>query len=132
MTFFHTFSPQGRGEQKPLEILPSPPGRAWSRGAGPGEGAGRWPLVLAATVLVLVAGAGVAWFLSQHRHAPTQLVERQLTANPPEDWVTGAAISPDGKHLAYNDQTGLYLRSIDSGEITADGRRLSFLKAVWA
>jgi Tol biopolymer transport system component len=30
--------------------------------------------------------------------------------------VTGAAISPDGKYIAYDDHTGLYLRSIDSGE----------------
>jgi Tol biopolymer transport system component len=27
-----------------------------------------------------------------------------------------AAISPDGKYIAYNDQTGLYLRSVESGE----------------
>jgi Tol biopolymer transport system component len=70
-------------------------------------------------VLVMVAGAAVAWFVTRHRHAPTQPIERQLTANPPEDWVSGAAISPDGKHVAYCDQTGLYLRSIDSGETHA-------------
>ena len=79
----------------------------------------QWPLVLAATVLLLLAGAGVAWFLTRHRRPQTQLAERQLTANPTEDFVTGAAISPDGKHIAYNDQTGLYLRSIDSGETHA-------------
>ena len=33
--------------------------------------------------------------------------------------MSGAAISPDGKFLAYVDQTGLYLRSIDSGETRA-------------
>jgi Tol biopolymer transport system component len=44
------------------------------------------------------------------------MIERQLTANPLEDYVSGAAIAPDGKHVAYVDQTGLYLRSIDSGE----------------
>ena len=69
-------------------------------------------------LLVLLAGAGVAWFVT-HRHTPTQVAERQLTANPPEDYVTGAAISPDGKHIAYHDLTGLYLRSIDSGETHA-------------
>src|SRR6516165_2847683 len=30
-------SPPGRGEPKSLEVLPSPSGRGWSRGAGPGE-----------------------------------------------------------------------------------------------
>src|SRR6516162_4165370 len=112
-------SPPGRGEPKSLEVLPSPSGRGWSRGAGPGEGARRWPLVLAATVLVLVGGGGIAWFVARHPHAPAQLAERQLTANPTEDWVIGAGISPDGKRIAYSDQTGLYLRSIDSGETHA-------------
>lgn len=42
--------------------------------------------------------------------------EQQLTANPLEDRVTAAAISPDGKYVAYHDLTGLYLRSIESGE----------------
>jgi Tol biopolymer transport system component len=37
-------------------------------------------------------------------------------ANPQEDWVFAAAISPDGKYVAYVDQTGLLVRSIDSGE----------------
>jgi serine/threonine protein kinase/Tol biopolymer transport system component len=78
-----------------------------------------WPLVLAATVLVLAAGAAIAWFVTRHRHPQTEVVERQLTSNPPEDWVTGVAISPDGKHIAYHDQTGLYVRAIDSGETHA-------------
>jgi Tol biopolymer transport system component len=36
-----------------------------------------------------------------------------------EDWVSSAAISPDGEHVAYTDQTGLYVRSIGSGETHA-------------
>jgi len=69
--------------------------------------------------LVLAAGAGVAWFVTHYRHPPTQLAERQLTANPPEDNVMTAAISPDGKDIAYTDHVGLYLRSIDSGGVRA-------------
>ena len=79
----------------------------------------RWPSVLAATVLVLLAGAAIAWFVTRHPEPQKQLTERQLTANPTEDWVTSAAISPDGKHIAYRAQTGLYIRSIDSGETHA-------------
>jgi eukaryotic-like serine/threonine-protein kinase len=79
----------------------------------------RWPLMIAAAALVLAAGAGMVWFLKGQHHAQTELAERQVTANPPEDWVTGAAISPDGKQIAYHDQTGLYLHSIDSGETHA-------------
>jgi serine/threonine protein kinase/Tol biopolymer transport system component/DNA-binding winged helix-turn-helix (wHTH) protein len=70
-------------------------------------------------VLVLAAAAGVAWLLTQHRHAEYKPIERQITANPPENFVTGAAISPDGKYVAYDDHLGLYLRSIDSGETRA-------------
>ena len=75
----------------------------------------RWPLVLAATVLVLVASAAIAWFVTRHPQPQKQLAERQLTANPAEDNVITAAISPDGKYIAYRDQTGLYVRSIRFG-----------------
>jgi Tol biopolymer transport system component len=42
--------------------------------------------------------------------------ELQITANPSEDWVSGGAISPDGRRAAYHDGTGLYVRFIESGE----------------
>ena len=92
----------------------------------------RRPLVLAAAVLVLAAGAGVAWFVTHRRHAQTQPAERQLTANPPEDSLTGAAISPDGKHIAYHDLTGLYVRSIDSGETHAVALPEGFQNRIWS
>jgi len=47
---------------------------------------------------------------------PSQVVETRLTANPEEARVTGAAISPDGKYLAFSDKYGCYLRQIDTGE----------------
>ncbi len=40
----------------------------------------------------------------------------QLTANPLEDAVVSAAISPDGRYLAYADSLGLSLRLVESGE----------------
>jgi Tol biopolymer transport system component len=43
-------------------------------------------------------------------------VVRRLTANPEEDRVTAAALSVDGKHLAFSDRKGLHLRDVDSGE----------------
>jgi DNA-binding winged helix-turn-helix (wHTH) protein/Tol biopolymer transport system component len=43
--------------------------------------------------------------------------ERRLTANPEEARVTGAALSADGKFLAYSDRAGMHLREVDSGEI---------------
>ncbi|HEY6290897.1 MAG TPA: protein kinase [Terriglobia bacterium] len=77
---------------------------------------GRWPLILAIVALILAAIGGVAWLLRSQDRTPTEVSEREITANPPEDWVEAAAISPDGKYVTYYDQTGLYLRSIDSGQ----------------
>jgi len=67
-------------------------------------------IVLVSTALVL---ATFEWMRWPPRHS---LLQRQLTFNSPESWIVGAAISPDGKYLAYVDPTGLYVRSIDSGE----------------
>jgi len=39
--------------------------------------------------------------------------EHRLTANPIENMIKDAAISPDGSMLAYVDQVGLFLRRID-------------------
>jgi Tol biopolymer transport system component len=43
--------------------------------------------------------------------------------------VNTAAISSDGKYIAYNDQTGLYLRSVASGETHAVSLPAGFSKA---
>jgi WD40-like Beta Propeller Repeat len=78
----------------------------------------RWPLLLG--VLALIAASGLVWLLTQRAPTPrSELTRRQLTANPLEDYVITAAISPDGKYIAYHDQTGLYLRAVDSGETHA-------------
>jgi Tol biopolymer transport system component len=47
---------------------------------------------------------------------PPKPVERQLTANPAGAPVTAAALSPDGKSLAYADERGVYLKTLASGE----------------
>jgi Tol biopolymer transport system component len=50
------------------------------------------------------------------RQPAVQIKERRLTANPSEVPVRSAVISPDGKYVAFSDDTGFYLRQIDSGE----------------
>jgi eukaryotic-like serine/threonine-protein kinase len=76
----------------------------------------RWPVWPAGLLAVILVGVGTAWFMARRTTTRPEPTERQLTANPMEDYVSGAAISPDGKYLAYVDRTGLYLRLIDSGE----------------
>ena len=68
-------------------------------------------------VALILAALGFGYIWIRGRLAPAaEPTEQQLTANPPEDYVSCAAISPDGKHLAYVDQTALLVRSVASGE----------------
>jgi hypothetical protein len=48
--------------------------------------------------------------------SPRTLTERELTANPSENPVYAASISPDGRYLAYADFTGVFLKTLETGE----------------
>ena len=71
--------------------------------------------------LVLLGGLAIVrrWEASKPGAGPQgEVVRRQLTARAPGDPVTWAAISRDGKYLAYSDKTWkMYLLQIDSGEL---------------
>ena len=54
-------------------------------------------------------------FYWQHKAAPQALQETQLTTNASEASLTAAAISSDGKYLAFADEHGLYVRETGSG-----------------
>jgi len=82
---------------------------------------------LALILLVLAIGAGFAWRLARTPDAPPQWKQRRLTANPADQPVTHAAISPDGKYLAYSDQRGLHLELVDTGQ----DQRIQAEQAVW-
>jgi hypothetical protein len=76
----------------------------------------RW---IAASVLLIAVTAGAValgkWGYLP-RHTPAAQMPRQLTANPPEDPVMVASLSPDGRTVAYADFAGIHLRRIDTGE----------------
>ena len=74
----------------------------------------RWRIVAVAAVLLIAVTVG--WIVSRRWVGPPQVQQRRLTANPEEDPITGAVISPDGRYLAFSDNTGFYLREIDGGE----------------
>src|SRR5207249_4126665 len=61
--------------------------------------------------------SGLVWFAS-HRTPPSppELKPRRLTANPAGNPAMDAHISPDGKYLVYDDQAGIHLQVIDTGE----------------
>jgi serine/threonine protein kinase len=74
--------------------------------------------VAAGTVVLLLAGA-TFWF-AQRQPSPTQTLPdlklRQLTINSSENLVTGGAISPDGKYLAYTDAKGIHVKLVGTDE----------------
>jgi serine/threonine protein kinase len=80
----------------------------------------KWPIWALALAVLVMAGLVVAWFAShtQGSQMQTTLVAQQrLTTNPAENAISGAAVSPDGRYLAYADRTGTYLRVFSTGEV---------------
>jgi len=75
----------------------------------------RWrQLVLAAVLLGMIA-LGILWFVNRRAQSPAVLPDTmlsQLTFNSSENRVTGGAISPDGKYLAYTDLKGMHIKVV--------------------
>jgi eukaryotic-like serine/threonine-protein kinase len=69
--------------------------------------------------VVIVAGLalGVRWLMNRSNGPTGPLTERMLTHNSSENRAVAAAISPDGKFLAYGDPKGLHLTTIETGEV---------------
>jgi Tol biopolymer transport system component/DNA-binding winged helix-turn-helix (wHTH) protein len=76
-----------------------------------------WKLILFAALVTLTAFAVLTFVLWRHQAHREGIVERQLTTNSQENSVTSMAISPDGRQLAFADNTGLFLKLIHTGEI---------------
>jgi Tol biopolymer transport system component len=64
-------------------------------------------------------GTGAGWVAGRRLNPVASISQQRLTANPSDDPVTSAVISPDGKYLAFADRTGLFLRIIGTGETHA-------------
>jgi len=80
-------------------------------------------LALGALIFLALLGGGLGivrrWEASKPVPGPQRdVVRRQLTANAPGDQIISAAISRDGKYLAYSDKAWkMYLLQIDTGEL---------------
>jgi Tol biopolymer transport system component/DNA-binding winged helix-turn-helix (wHTH) protein len=72
--------------------------------------------VLAMLVVCATAFAGGAAYLLLRASPAKKIQQRRLTVNPSGMPVDRAIISPDGKYLAYSDQTGMHLQLIGSNE----------------
>jgi serine/threonine protein kinase len=88
--------------------------------ATPARMSARSRIALAAGVSVLIVtgsltASWLGWFARLASAPPNLATARQITSNPMDDPVVRAAISPDGKYVAYTDLEGLHLRLIKSG-----------------
>jgi serine/threonine protein kinase len=82
------------------------------------KGEFRWRTAAVIAAFMLVSTV-LVWFGTRPTTRPTnrEFRQRQLTVNSSENPVTGGAISPDGKYLAYTDLDGIHLKLVESGEI---------------
>src|SRR3984893_3817330 len=79
-------------------------------------GANRWLWAISATCLIALA-ATFTWIMrTSSPIVPSELKQRQLTSNSVGNAVANGAISPDGKYLAYVDQSGVHVQLIASGD----------------
>ena len=71
-----------------------------------------------AIFVAIAAAAGIVlWRFSLSKRSGVRvLMQRSITANPTENPVYAAAISPDGRYLAYADFTGVFVRLLETGE----------------
>src|SRR6516225_4187310 len=76
-----------------------------------------WQPWLAAILAVLTMGAAAAWYGWWRWSPKPELKQRRLTTNSSEIPVLASAISPDGRYLAYSDDSGIHLSVIDTAEI---------------
>ena len=76
----------------------------------------RWRVVVLAMLGIIMTAIVAFWYATHLAHAKPELKQRRLTANPLEYPVSGAAISPDGKYLAYSDPAGIHVKLIETGE----------------
>ena len=75
----------------------------------------RWWILASLSVLILVGlSIAITVFFMPHPAAPPR-----ISVSPPillDDPVRAAAISRDGRYLAFSDETGFFLRQIETGE----------------
>jgi DNA-binding winged helix-turn-helix (wHTH) protein/Tol biopolymer transport system component len=73
-------------------------------------------LQVGAVAVGLALGVGV-WFALHRSSKPVpELTQRRVTFNSASKTVAGAAISPDGKYVAYSDTRGIHVKLLSTSE----------------
>jgi Tol biopolymer transport system component/DNA-binding winged helix-turn-helix (wHTH) protein len=78
-----------------------------------------WVVAAVAAIMLVVSGVALGFFVASRDFAPARVT--RLTANPVDDPIISAAISHDGRYLAFSDEDGFYLRQVDTGETHSIG-----------
>jgi len=81
---------------------------------------------LAVACFAMLVIAGLIWAMWRSPLRRRDITERKLTSNSFENRVSSASVSPDGKYLAYADNTGVYLKMIRMGETHPVGLPTNF------
>jgi serine/threonine protein kinase len=78
-----------------------------------------WTARTAVAAAALVVGAVLIIGLLPKRSITDtpNILQRQVTSNPVSDSVYVAAITDDGKTVAYTDLRGVHIRALDTGEV---------------
>ena len=76
----------------------------------------RLALAFGTLTLIAVVVMGIIASRRSDSDAPN-ITQRQVTANPVNDSVYQAAISPDSKKLAFTDLRGVHVRVLESGNV---------------
>jgi DNA-binding winged helix-turn-helix (wHTH) protein/Tol biopolymer transport system component len=98
---YRFIAPVERSEVRPIDVL-SCPRKYGSR--------------IVAVLTLLVLGVAAGWHAGRNSAAALRPAERRLTGNPQNEPVWTAALSPDGKYVAFADKAGFFLRILGSGE----------------
>jgi eukaryotic-like serine/threonine-protein kinase len=81
----------------------------------------RWALrvgiFIGGGLFVLLGAISLLWWKYSRPSPRAEITERQLTTSSSDNPIVGAAISEDGKYLAFGDNVSLHVRSLESGEI---------------
>jgi serine/threonine protein kinase len=67
-------------------------------------------------LVLLLAAISFLWWKYSHPSPPIEIKERKLTTSSSDNPIVGPQISGDGKYLAFGDNFGLHVRSLESGE----------------
>ena len=79
----------------------------------------KFALTSVIVAVVLLVGLSAGWRAGRNSAAAVRALERRVTGNPQNDPVWSAALSPDGKYVAFADKAGLFLRLLSSNETHA-------------